>query len=569
MLTAFRNFFTSPVYIDDPEQTQDALTAHRVGLALLILGVVPIPFIFALESPIREFALYDTLGGLIFWLIAIFLVQRGRRTAAKLIYLTVNTLNLFAVVYATGGLERSTIFITLFLLALANLLFPARGVIVYGAVLLVSGVGFYVLSAMGLTPPPAYPETYDSNFRIFFFTVLSVFFVMTIASINYQRSLQVLRKNESELRARNTELDQLRGSLEARVAERTRQVENRAYQLDAISSVARSIASIQDLEELLPSVADLVGALFDYYHIGIFLPDDAYEYVVLRATNSSGGRKLLERQYKLKYDSSSVVGYAISRGESRVAMDRGTDAFLLKEPELQDTRSEIALPLRIGGRLIGVLDIQSVNPNAFAEDNFTMLSILADQIAIAIENARLFSEARKALSDSEKTIERYVGQEWSAFIRQVKSSGYMFDGNRTVPIAPEKQREKIKPLAQTGRLSLGKETAELAIPIRLRGQTVGVLDVKSKKGARQWTRDEIILLESAAERAALALENARLVESAQRRAARERTIGEISNRIGAVSDLESIMQTVVEELGRRIGGTEVVFELDVDHEPEA
>jgi GAF domain-containing protein len=102
------------------------------------------------------------------------------------------------------------------------------------------------------------------------------------------------------------------------------------------------------------------------------------------------------------------------------------------------------------------------------------------------------------------------------------------------------------------------------MPIRLRGQTIGVLDVHPRNGSRQWTQDELAVVEAAADRAALALENARLVESAQRRAGRERAIGEISARVSAVSDRELILQTAVEELGRKIGNTEVRIEIDVE-----
>ena len=138
----------------------------------------------------------------------------------------------------------------------------------------------------------------------------------------------------------------------------------------------------------------------------------------------------------------------------------------------------------------------------------------------------------------------------------------MFDGTRITGLDKKIKPEKVKSLAQTGRLSLEKETTELTVPIKFRGQTVGILDVKSKKGSRQWTQDEITLLESAAERAAFALDNARLVETAQRRAARERAIGEISAKIGSVSELDAIMQTAVEELGRKIGSAaEVTLEL--------
>ena len=161
--------------------------------------------------------------------------------------------------------------------------------------------------------------------------------------------------------------------------------------------------------------------------------------------------------------------------------------------------------------------------------------------------------------------EKYTQQEWSNFARQVKPNGFVFDGKQVLPLDNNPRREPIKAVIQTGSLSLEKASATIAIPIKLRGQTVGVLDVRSKKGQRHWKPDEIAMLEAAAERAALALENARLVESAQRRAARERAIGDISTRIGAVGNLESILQTAVEELGRKIGGaTEVTLEIGSD-----
>jgi GAF domain-containing protein len=203
--------------------------------------------------------------------------------------------------------------------------------------------------------------------------------------------------------------------------------------------------------------------------------------------------------------------------------------------------------------------------DAFSQENISLLTTLADQVAIAIENARLFSEGHKALEESKAMFEKYTQQEWSNFARQAKSTGFIFDGKQVSALGNQEKRERLKAVAQTGSLSLEKESASIAVPIKLRGQAIGMLDVRSKRGQRQWTQDEITMLEAAAERAALALETARLVESAQRRAARERAIGDISAKIGAVSNLESILQTAVEELGRKIGGaTEVSLEIGTD-----
>lgn len=358
-------------------------------------------------------------------------------------------------------------------------------------------------------------------------------------------------------------MERLVNNLEEQVAERTEKLEKRASQLQTVSSVARAIASLQETGALLPEITKLISHQFGFYHVGIFLLDEKGDYAHLHAANSEGGKRMLERQHRLRLDTNSIVGFVTLRGEPRIALDVGADSVFFNNPDLPNTRSEMALPLRIGGRVIGALDVQSTQPNAFTEEDVATLVILADQVAIAIENARLFSEARKALAESEETIARYIRKEWSGFMQQEKISGYLYDGKRTVPLEEKDKHKKVASLPQTGRLTLEKSDKELIVPIRLRGQAIGFLEVKPKSGTRKWTQDDILFLEAAAERAALALENARLVVSAQRRASREQTIGEISARIGAISDVEAIMQAAVEELGRRIGSAaEVTLELE-------
>jgi GAF domain-containing protein len=349
------------------------------------------------------------------------------------------------------------------------------------------------------------------------------------------------------------------------VEERTSELKKRATQLEAVSSVARTIASMQDLDTLLPAITKLVSQQFGFYHVGIFLLDQQSKYAILRAANSAGGLRMLSRQHSLPLDSHSIVGYAASRGEARIALDVGTDSVYFNNPELPSTRSEMAIPLRVAGTVIGALDVQSTETNAFSQEDLNVLSTLADQVAIAIENARLFSETKKALHESRLLFEQYTQQEWSNFARQGRANGFLFDGKHVVPLDHPSKREPIKAVIQTGSSSPEKKSAAIAIPIKLRGQTIGVLDIRAKNGARSWKQDEIAMLQAAAERAALALENARLIESAQRRAARERAIGDISTKIGAVSNLESILQAAVEELGRKIGGaTEVTLEINTD-----
>lgn len=388
----------------------------------------------------------------------------------------------------------------------------------------------------------------------------AVSLTVLVAPVLYRFAILPLYRQIAILEEATKAQERLNEMLESRVQERTSTLERQAGQLQAVSSVARTIASVQDLDTLLPEITKLVSEQFGYYHVGIFLVDEAGQAAVLRAANSEGGRVMLNRRHQLPLDGNSIVGFAASRGEPRIALDVGTASVYFNNPDLPGTRSEMALPLRIGTRVIGALDVQSDQTNAFTQEDIEVLATLADQVAIAIENARLFGESQNALSEARRAFDKYVEREWSSFTRQVRHSGFMFDGKQVFPLSQDGKREPVG--RTTGSLSFDRTSPSIAIPIRLRGQTIGVLDVRNKKGPRAWTQDEITLLEAAAERAALALENARLVESAQRRASRERAIGEISSRIGAFSDMEAILQSAVEELGRKIGGaTEVTIEL--------
>ena len=564
MINALQKLFRLPVF-EDEEKTRSAYYINAI--VLISIPVIALFFVARVAqgySPLTQanIILLLLLTALItVWL----LVKNGAVRLAG--YLHISAIWIVSTLLALNGSGvRGTGFTSYFVvMLLAGLLLGVRTAVGIAIISIVSGFGLAYAETIGIVkyvPGPAFEVATEATVLFIFSTV---FMVLTIN--NLQNALKNVKANATELKASNQQLTGLRDALEVRVQERTVALEKRASQLQTVASVARTIASVQNIDTLLPDITKLVSDQFGFYHVGIFLVDEANEFAVLRASNSEGGTRMLERQHKLKLETNSIVGFVTSRSEPRIALDVGTDAVFFNNPDLPDTRSEMALPLSVGGRVIGALDVQSTEAGAFTEGDIATLTTLADQVAIAIENARLFSETRTALSESEETFASYIKQEWAGFASQSKTTGYVFDGNRTTALDKKDKRDKVKSLPQTGRLSLEHKSAELTIPIKFRGQTVGILDVKSKKGDRQWTQDEVTLLEAAAERAAFALENARLVENAQSRVTRERTIGEISSKIGAVSDLDAIMQAAVEELGRRIGSaTEVTFELSSEED---
>ena len=133
----------------------------------------------------------------------------------------------------------------------------------------------------------------------------------------------------------------------------------------------------------------------------------------LRAANSTGGRKMLARQHKLQVGQIGIVGYVTGEGKPRIATDVGQDAVFFNNPDLPETKSEMALPLKVGDHTIGALDVQSVDSNAFSNDDIELFSTLADQVAIAINNNQLYEETTLALSESERVHRQYLNQEWT------------------------------------------------------------------------------------------------------------------------------------------------------------
>ena len=213
-----------------------------------------------------------------------------------------------------------------------------------------------------------------------------------------------------------TQLRDLVETLEIRVRERTQQlaVQNeslqlRSRQLQTVAEVARSIVSTREVDTLLNQVTRLVSDRFGFYHAGIFLLDENNEYAVLRAANSEGGRRMLDRHHRLRVGQVGIVGYVTGTGEPRIATDVGEDAVFFNNPDLPATRSEMALPLKLGGVIIGALDVQSTESNAFTEADVTLFTTLADQISVAIENANAYEISQQTLEEM-KELDRVKSQ---------------------------------------------------------------------------------------------------------------------------------------------------------------
>lgn len=380
--------------------------------------------------------------------------------------------------------------------------------------------------------------------------------VEQIATGNLASRASVETEDESGLLARsfNAMADRLTETmqgLEDRISERTGELEAlsqsntyRATLFEAIARISRSISSTRSIDRLLPQITETISSQLGYYHVGIFMVDVHGEYAVLRAANSEGGKNMLARNHRLRIGETGIVGYVTHSGEPRVALDVGQDAVFFNNPDLPETHSEIALPLRSGSTIIGALDVQSKNTNAFSNEDVNILSTLADQVSIAIQNATSFQQTQEALEQAQRAAAQLSEQQWSRYLTGDSAAGYHFDGVTAQAAEPDFQTPP----------------NNIAIPIILRGVQIGTLKLSAPDPDRIWEPNELAMAQATAERTALAIETARLLQDAQKRAAKERTIGQISAKIGSLVNIDNIVQTTIQELGATLPGADVAIQ---------
>jgi len=368
-----------------------------------------------------------------------------------------------------------------------------------------------------------------------------------VAPVESEDELGVLASTFNTMTA---QLRELISNLENKVHERTQDLERRAVQLQVTAEVARESSSIQNLEELLRHTAQLISDRFGYYHAGIFLLDEQGEYAVLRAANSAGGQAMLVNGHKLQVGQTGIVGYVTEYGEPRIALDVGEDAVYFNNPFLPETRSEISLPLKVRGRVIGALDVQSKQPVAFGTEDVEILQILADQIALAIENARLLTESQETLAELESLYGNQVREAWKERLGN-RAIAYSLD-----PLGIKRIASPQKPSDEDDR-----NEHVLSAPIQLRGQSLGSIVLRRTNNQLPWKEDDVKLVNEAVKQVALALENARLIETVQKNAYHEQLVGQIAARTQSSLDLESVMRIAVQEIGLAIDAARVQISL--------
>ncbi len=366
----------------------------------------------------------------------------------------------------------------------------------------------------------------------------------------------------------NTVADELQGlirNLEFRVNERTEDLQKQANRLRLASEVSRDAASAQDLGELLNRTAQLLLERFNYYHTGIFLIDNSGTLAVLRASTTEAGKKMLARNHSLKVGEVGIVGVAASTGQPRIATSTGEDRSHFNNPLLPLTRSEMAIPLKVEGQVIGVLDVQSEEENAFKQEDISIVQVVADQLAQAIQRVELLENLQNNVSELQRTYQTFTSESWDIFSQSnINTLGFKFDGNRLSEVTSFPA--EIQSILQNGQIAtLSTEEdllsghTSLAVPVKLRDVVLGVISLKIASPVV--SSETLSIIEGIADRLATAIENNRLLLESRQRAERERAISEVASQISTATDTEAVLRTALVELGKRLGEREISIRL--------
>jgi GAF domain-containing protein/HAMP domain-containing protein len=365
------------------------------------------------------------------------------------------------------------------------------------------------------------------------------------------------------------QLQNLVRTLEEKVEDRTQGLQIQANRLLLAAEIARDAAALGDLDELLNRSSRLVLDRFNFYHTGIFLIDQQRDYAILRASPTEAGSEMIKQNHRLRIGKEGIVGNVAASGEARVVADTSRDISYLNNPLLPRTRSELALPLKVEARVIGVLDVQSETPNAFTPDDIVVLQIMADQLALAIERVQLVEQLEGRLGELEHAYQQFTVTSWQDFSRQPDfKAGYNFDGIKlsaidSFPLWSQDALRRGRPVILPGKTTDSKDSL-LGVPLKLRGQIIGVLNIRFTGDTLN--TETINLSEEIANRLAVALENARLYTETQKLAQQERAVSEISTRITTSINIENILRTAVQELGRMMPDAEVTVQLQEEKE---
>ncbi len=452
--------------------------------------------------------------------------------------------------YEGDGIHDASITAYSAVVILGGLLLGEVGVISFGLLTTTSLIVLAYAEYAGLLVNK-YSGLFDLiDISVFWFLHLATSIIIYILVRRLSRIALESQIREKAFSNANAELFVLRDNLQNRINQRTSTLEEQNTNLQAAARVAHEILAAKDVSQSLEMSVKLIASEFNYDHVSIFLLNEKKDHALLQAVSSLEGKKMLEEHYELPIDRTSVVGIVAADKKTRVAFNQEADMDFFDNPNLPDIQSEMALPLMVQDEIIGILDIQSRQSEAFGQTEITIFQSLTNQLALTIQNVRLIEEAQINLAQLELIISEQSREVWDQYLER-QSHGFIYTPLGVKPLRASKAEEK------SGEERSGAEKAE--IPISLRGKKIGSISLQ--RLARNWTKKEKALLDDVATQIGLAIENARLLNETREQARQEQLISEVSSKMRETLDMDTVLKTAIEEMRKTFNLKEVEVRL--------
>jgi len=541
---------------DDPD------VAHQQALLNTVLFGLAFPgFIFGLAMLVLWVMGRTPAAGAIagigvqpFYVLSYWLGRRERIRLAGYIPVTVVFLIMVASMFVVGLGHVTTVGMAM-VIAAAGVLISARAV---GVFTILSVIAYFFAGYSqnaGLIPSAVAPTDAVAADAIGLGLGLSVLAIILWLSDSQMR--QALARERNLI----TELQEQSNILEMTVEERTVGLQRRAQQLAATAEIATLATEATDLDSLMSEAIEIIRTQFGFYHASVFLMDDTGNWAEIAASTGDAGQQLLARRHRLAVGSASMVGWATANRLPRVAQNVKDDPFHYENPLLPDTEAEIALPLLAGERLLGVIDVQSTEADAFPEEEIRTLEAIASELTIAIDRVRAETEYRAELDRADQALRQQLAEAWSDYTqtRGPNTIYYTPTGERLLNVGVDFSGASLA--IQHLKTITSEDGREISVPIQLRGEVIAIVSARKKETNQVWSEDEIALIEAVAAQTSLSLESARQRSEEMRRVRELEVINRVSQAVSQMLRLESLFRVVHRQLNQVLGESDMYVAL--------
>lgn len=369
------------------------------------------------------------------------------------------------------------------------------------------------------------------------FMLIEAFLLIASITFTVHHLLHNIRNNALSLSQTVTRLREENEVL----AQQAAKLERRETQVRTAANIARQLNLELDPEIIFQRAVDTIKEQFNLYYVGIFIVDETGTYAELRAGSGEEGQQMVAQHHRLEVGGESMIGWATANRQPRIALDVGDEAVHFDNPMLPLTRSELALPMVVGDKVIGAMSVQSAMPNAFDQDDIVALQGIADSLAIAFQNAQLFNQLQSSLDEIQNLHRKYIQQSWGELIRGAEFSTTL---------------EYVNPDAEES-----PQSTSVSVPLTVRGQEVGRIIIESNNPSL--TDEERALLDAVSLQTASTLENIRLLNESLKQAQQNKIIANITNKVWEIQDVDEILQSALKELGDALEASDGLLQIDL------